>query len=81
MGILDAVIIGEELAWGCSGILYAPSLHPLHSQSLTCRLSSTAIAGNDLGQMPVILAGSDAQKKKARRSPPLSISLTHLYVF
>lgn len=45
LGILDAVIVGEELAYGCSGVF-------------------TAMAANDLAQMPVILAGNDAQKKK-----------------
>lgn len=42
---LDGCIIGEEIAYGCSGI-------------------GTAIEANTLAQMPVILAGNDAQKKK-----------------
>jgi acyl-CoA dehydrogenase len=58
LGILDAVIVGEELAYGCSGVF-------------------TAIAANDLGQMPVIIAGNDAQKKKYLgrcAESPLSVS-------
>lgn len=42
---MDGCVIGEELAYGCSGI-------------------GTAIEANTLAQMPVILAGNDAQKKK-----------------
>jgi acyl-CoA dehydrogenase len=42
---IDGCVIGEELAYGCSGI-------------------GTAIEANTLAQMPVILAGNDAQKKK-----------------
>ncbi|CAN0334588.1 unnamed protein product [Ectocarpus fasciculatus] len=42
---VDGCVIGEEIAYGCSGI-------------------GTAIEANTLAQMPVILAGSDAQKKK-----------------
>ncbi len=45
LGVLDGAIIGEEHAWGCSGI-------------------STAIEANTLAEAPVIVAGSDAQKKK-----------------
>ncbi|XP_077986074.1 medium-chain specific acyl-CoA dehydrogenase, mitochondrial-like [Glandiceps talaboti] len=45
LGILDACIVTEELAYGCTGI-------------------QTAIEANSLGQMPVILAGNEAQKKK-----------------
>lgn len=45
MGIFDACLITEELAYGCTGI-------------------QTAIEANSLGQMPVIIAGNDAQKKK-----------------
>jgi len=45
LGILDNIIITEEMAYACSGF-------------------STAMGGNDLGQMPVILAGNDEQKKK-----------------
>jgi len=42
---IDGCVIGEELAYGCSGV-------------------GTAIEANTLAQMPVILAGNDAQKKK-----------------
>ena len=42
---VEACVINEELAYGCSGV-------------------STAIEANSLAQMPVILAGSDAIKKK-----------------
>lgn len=42
---VDGCVIGEEIAYGCSGI-------------------GTAIEANTLAQMPVILAGNDAQKKK-----------------
>jgi len=42
---VEGCVIGEELAYGCSGI-------------------STAIEANTLAQMPLILAGSDAIKKK-----------------
>ena len=42
---MDGCVIGEEIAYGCSGI-------------------GTAIEANTLAQMPVILAGNDAQKKK-----------------
>lgn len=45
LGILDNCIIGEELAYGCTGF-------------------STAINANDLGQIPVIIAGNKEQKKK-----------------
>lgn len=45
LGILDACIVTEELAYGCTGI-------------------QTAIEANSLGQMPLILAGNDEQKKK-----------------
>ncbi|XP_070581820.1 medium-chain specific acyl-CoA dehydrogenase, mitochondrial-like [Ptychodera flava] len=45
LGILDACIITEELAYGCTGV-------------------QTAIEANSLGQMPVILAGNEEQKKK-----------------
>jgi acyl-CoA dehydrogenase len=39
----EQILVGEELAWGCSGI-------------------ATSIVANILGSLPVILAGSDAQK-------------------
>lgn len=42
---LDNVLIQEELAYACTGMM-------------------TAIEANSLAQMPVILAGNDAQKKK-----------------
>lgn len=45
LAIMDEVIIGEELSYGCTGI-------------------STALAANSLAEMPVILSGNDAQKKK-----------------
>ena len=45
LGVLDGAIIGEEHAWGCSGI-------------------STAIEANTLAEAPIIVAGTDAQKKK-----------------
>lgn len=45
LGTLDGAIIGEENAWGCTGI-------------------STAIEANTLAEAPVIVAGTEAQKKK-----------------
>ena len=45
LGVMDGVLIGEETAWGCTGI-------------------STAIEANTLAEAPVIVAGTDAQKKK-----------------
>ena len=45
LGTLDGAILGEETAWGCTGI-------------------STAIEANSLAEMPVIVAGNEAQKKK-----------------
>ncbi|KAA0719220.1 Medium-chain specific acyl-CoA dehydrogenase, mitochondrial [Triplophysa tibetana] len=45
LGIFDACIITEELAYGCTGV-------------------QTSIEANSLGQMPVIIAGNDAQQKK-----------------
>jgi len=45
LGALDGVIMGEETAWGCTGL-------------------STAIEANSLAEMPVIVAGNEAQKKK-----------------
>ena len=44
---IEACVINEELAYGCSGCV-------------------TAIEANSLAQMPVILAGNDAIKKKVR---------------
>jgi len=45
LGVLEGVLLGEETAWGCTGV-------------------STAIEANTLAEAPVIVAGSDAQKKK-----------------
>ena len=45
LSVFDGMLIGEELAWGCSGI-------------------GTAIAANGLGHGPVILAGTDEQKRR-----------------
>jgi acyl-CoA dehydrogenase len=42
--LIDDVIIGEELAYGCTGI-------------------STSITTNGLGNLPIIIAGTDAQKQ------------------
>ena len=41
----DGMLIGEELAWGCSGV-------------------ATAIVANTLGAAPVLLAGTDEQKRR-----------------
>lgn len=45
LGLVDASLISEELAYGCTGI-------------------QTAMEANNLAQAPVILAGSEEQKKK-----------------
>ena len=45
LGVVDGVLMGEETAWGCTGV-------------------STAIEANTLAEAPVIVAGSEAQKKK-----------------
>ncbi len=45
LGCLDACIIAEESAWGCSGI-------------------GTAMEANGLAEAPVIMFGTDAQKKQ-----------------
>src|SRR5690606_25307815 len=45
LGCLDACIIAEETAWGCSGI-------------------GTAIEANGLAQAPIIMFGTDEQKRK-----------------
>ena len=45
LGCFEGVLIGEELAYGCTGIM-------------------TAMEANGLAAAPVILAGSDEQKKK-----------------
>jgi acyl-CoA dehydrogenase len=50
LGLLEGVLVGEEICWGCSGI-------------------ATSIAANGLGAGPVIIAGTDEQKR--RWLPPL----------
>jgi acyl-CoA dehydrogenase len=45
LGSVDGVVIAEEMAYGCSGMM-------------------TAMEANGLAAAPVILAGSDAQKKE-----------------
>ena len=45
LGTLEGCIMGEEMAWGCTGV-------------------STAIEANTLAEAPVIVAGSEEQKKK-----------------
>jgi acyl-CoA dehydrogenase len=45
LSAFDQMLIGEELAWGCSGI-------------------ATSIVANILGSLPVLLAGSDAQRRE-----------------
>ena len=45
LSAFEQILVGEELAWGCSGI-------------------ATTIVANILGSLPVILAGSDAQKQE-----------------
>jgi acyl-CoA dehydrogenase len=45
LSAFDQMLIGEELAWGCSGI-------------------ATSIVANILGSLPVLLAGSDEQKRQ-----------------
>ncbi|MGH0147834.1 UNVERIFIED_CONTAM: hypothetical protein FKN15_048054 [Acipenser sinensis] len=45
LGIFDACLITEEMAYGCTGV-------------------QTAIEANSLGQMPVIIAGSEQQQNK-----------------
>ncbi len=45
LSILDGILAGEELAWGCSGI-------------------AVSIIVNTLGAAPVVLAGSDEQKRE-----------------
>jgi len=44
LSAFEQILVGEELAWGCSGI-------------------ATTIVANILGSLPVILAGSEAQKR------------------
>jgi acyl-CoA dehydrogenase len=45
LSAFDQMLIGEELAWGCSGI-------------------ATSIVANILGSLPVLLAGSEEQKRQ-----------------
>ncbi len=45
LSVLDACLVTEELAWGCSGI-------------------TTSIMCNDLGLTPIIVGGSEEQKKE-----------------
>ncbi|MFQ5420810.1 MAG: acyl-CoA dehydrogenase family protein, partial [Anaerolineae bacterium] len=45
LSLFEEVLVGEELAWGCSGM-------------------STAIAVNGLAILPVLIAGSEEQKKE-----------------
>ena len=44
LGVFEGILIGEELAWGCSGI-------------------AVSIVANTLGSAPVVIAGSDEQKR------------------
>jgi acyl-CoA dehydrogenase len=50
LGLIEEVLVDEELCWGCSGI-------------------GTAIMGNGLAAAPILIAGSDDQKR--RWLPPL----------
>jgi len=45
LSAFEQILIGEELAWGCSGI-------------------TTSIIANILGSLPVLLAGTDEQKRE-----------------
>jgi acyl-CoA dehydrogenase len=45
LSLFDAVLVVEELAWGCAGM-------------------ATSIMCNDLGLTPILIGGSDAQKKE-----------------
>jgi acyl-CoA dehydrogenase len=45
LSAFEQILIGEELAWGCSGI-------------------ATSIIANILGSLPVLLAGTDEQKRE-----------------
>jgi acyl-CoA dehydrogenase len=44
LSAFEQILVGEELAWGCSGI-------------------ATSIVANILGSLPVLIAGSDDQKR------------------
>src|SRR3954452_24631489 len=45
LGAFDMMLIGEELAWGCSGI-------------------ATSVVANTLGSAPVLLAGTEEQRRR-----------------
>jgi len=45
LSVFDGMLIGEELAWGCSGM-------------------ATSIVANALGAAPVLIAGTDDQKRR-----------------
>ena len=45
LSVFDGMLIGEELAWGCSGM-------------------ATSLAANTLGAAPVLIAGTDEQKRR-----------------
>ena len=45
LSVLEGVLIGEELSWGCAGI-------------------AVSIVANSLGAAPVVIAGTDDQKRK-----------------
>jgi acyl-CoA dehydrogenase len=45
LGVLDACLAVEELAWGCAGM-------------------ATSMMCNDLGLTPIVIAGSDEQKRR-----------------
>jgi acyl-CoA dehydrogenase len=45
LGVMEGVLIGEELSWGCSGI-------------------AVSIVANSLGAAPVLIAGTDEQKRE-----------------
>jgi len=45
LSVFDGMLIGEELAWGCSGM-------------------ATSIVANALGAAPVLIAGTDEQKRR-----------------
>ncbi|RMG90606.1 MAG: acyl-CoA dehydrogenase [Chloroflexi bacterium] len=45
LSLFEEVLVGEELAWGCSGI-------------------STAISVNNLAFLPILIAGTDEQKRE-----------------
>jgi acyl-CoA dehydrogenase len=45
LSVFDGMLIGEELAWGCSGM-------------------ATSIAANALGAAPLLIAGTDEQKRR-----------------